>query len=77
MNAVCTNPAHTRTPEKQVLFCEHDLRHLGIPFSRAQLFKLTKKGAFPTPIKVSANRRAWLASEVYAWLDARAKDRVA
>jgi prophage regulatory protein len=39
--------------------------------SRATIFAHVAAGSFPKPIKISANKNAWLESEVYAWMAAR------
>lgn len=40
-----------------------------LPFSKAQLYRLVKKGQFPAPVKLSANISAWPAAQIRAWLD--------
>jgi prophage regulatory protein len=42
--------------------------------SRAFLYDLVKDGKFPRPVKVSANRVAWLESAVAAWIAAKVAD---
>lgn len=37
-------------------------------FSRAHIYEMVKRGEFPRPIKISANRIAWPASRVSAWI---------
>ncbi|MDO9384604.1 MAG: AlpA family phage regulatory protein [Hyphomicrobiaceae bacterium] len=39
--------------------------------SRSTLYRLVAQNAFPKPIKVSPNRRAWRATDVDTWLEAR------
>ena len=34
------------------------------------LWRCIKNGSFPSPVRISANRVAWLSSDVYAWLTA-------
>src|SRR4051794_35276693 len=63
--------------ERQLLLSPLDLHYLGIPYSRAQLWKLVQRGEFPRPIKISRNRSAWVAEEVQAWVHARMSDRAA
>lgn len=36
--------------------------------SRSQLFELTRRGEFPKPIPLVGRTRAWVASEVDAWV---------
>lgn len=38
--------------------------------SRTTLWRLTKKGQFPTPVQVSPGRVAWSESAVSAWIAA-------
>jgi prophage regulatory protein len=42
-----------------------------IPFTRQHIGRLEAKGLFPKRRRLSANRVAWLESEVQAWLDSR------
>jgi prophage regulatory protein len=37
--------------------------------SRTTIWRMVRAGAFPKPIKVSANRKAWRGAEVKAWLE--------
>ncbi|NRP95857.1 Prophage CP4-57 regulatory protein (AlpA) [Marinobacterium sp. xm-g-59] len=39
--------------------------------SRAHLYALAQKGAFPKPVKLSERSSAWVESEVQDWIDAR------
>jgi predicted DNA-binding transcriptional regulator AlpA len=41
-----------------------------IPISRATLFRLMAKNAFPRGRFISSNRRLWLASEIARWQQA-------
>jgi prophage regulatory protein len=43
--------------------------------SRSLLYDEIKHGRFPRPVRLSANRVAWLESEVAAWLVARIAER--
>ena len=47
----------------------------GIPFSTDHLRRLEKKGLFPRPIKLGANRVAYLEEEIDAWLESKAAER--
>ena len=51
------------------------LRERGIIFSRVHLRRLIAAGVFPTPIRVSERRIAWIAAEVDAFLERRADER--
>lgn len=47
----------------------------GIEYSREHLWRLEKSGQFPKSIKLTANRCAWLAGEIEAWIVARSTAR--
>lgn len=47
------------------------LKDKGITFSRMHLWRLERKGDFPKHVPVSANRIAWVESEIDAWIKAR------
>jgi len=38
--------------------------------SSASIYRFISAGRFPKPVHLSANRRAWRASEVEAWVEA-------
>jgi prophage regulatory protein len=46
---------------------------LGI--SRATLWRISRKGSFPKPIKLSPNRVGFREDEIEAWIAARAAER--
>lgn len=46
-----------------------DLEAKGIRYSRAQIWRKVKDGSFPRPVKVGANRNAWLESEIDRWIE--------
>lgn len=52
-----------------------DLRQRGIKYSRPQIWRLIKAGRFPKPIKLGANRNAWVESEIDALIEARIAER--
>lgn len=47
----------------------------GIRFSRPHLWRLVKEKQFPPPIKLGANRIAWVETEIDAWLRAKVAER--
>jgi prophage regulatory protein len=57
------------------LFSIKELPSLGITYSRFHLSRLTREGKFPQPIRLSANRIAWLESELQNWIRERAAGR--
>jgi predicted DNA-binding transcriptional regulator AlpA len=63
-----------RSVGRELLSAE-DLWAFGITFSRVQLWKQVKLGLFPAPIKLSANRNAFIKDEVAAWVEARKAER--
>ena len=44
-------------------------------FSAATLWREVNAGRFPAPIRISANRKAFLESEVRAWIKDRVESR--
>jgi prophage regulatory protein len=52
-----------------------DLRERGISYSRVHIHRLVGAGKFPRPIKIGANRTAWLERELDDWLDAKIAER--
>jgi prophage regulatory protein len=51
------------------------LRALGIPYSKSQLWRLYKAGKFPRPVRLSPQRNAYVESEVIAWIRAKEEAR--
>ena len=51
------------------------LREKGIPYSRVHLWRLIKKGQFPTPIKLGEGRNAFVESEIDKWLASKIAER--
>jgi prophage regulatory protein len=47
----------------------------GVPYSQVWVRELIARGEFPKPIKIGANRVAFIESEIDDWLRARAKER--
>jgi prophage regulatory protein len=45
----------------------------GIPYSFMHISRLEKAGRFPRRMPLGANRVAWFADEIEAWIDERAK----
>jgi prophage regulatory protein len=45
-----------------------DLRERGIKYSKAQLWRLSKAGKFPKPMKLSINRNAWADTDIDEWI---------
>lgn len=56
-----------------VLISFDDLRAKGITLSRVQIWRKEKEGTFPTRVKMSAARIAWVESEIDTWI----RDRIA
>jgi len=52
-----------------------DLRERGVPYSKAQLWRLWNAEKFPRPVKLSQSRNAWVAAEVDAWLESKIIER--
>lgn len=54
-----------------VLLDWEGLKARGIMLSRTRIYVNMGKGLFPKPIRVSANRIAWLSDEIDRWIEAR------
>jgi len=42
-----------------------------VPYSASQIWRLEKKGTFPSRVRLGENRVAWLSSEINEWVQAR------
>lgn len=51
------------------------LKRKGVSLSKVQLWRLTKVGRFPKPIKLGEARNAWIESEIDAWIKSRVAER--
>jgi prophage regulatory protein len=67
--------AMATAPPPRLLVNLNELSLLGINYSKAQLYKLMADGKFPRLIKTSTHRRAFLFSEIEAWLAKRVAER--
>jgi prophage regulatory protein len=47
----------------------------GILYSRNHLRDMCKDGRFPAPVHLSSNRKAWIESEIDAWIAEKQKAR--
>ena len=65
-----TMKTEAHSPLKFELFKQLQKR---IPFSRTTLDRLIHEGDFPRPYKLSKASKAWLSSEVDAWIEERVK----
>lgn len=61
----------------KILLTRDDLPRLGISVSPSTLLRLEAAGRFPRRIRLGAHSVAWLASEIYAHIEALAAERVA
>ena len=50
----------------------HQLKELGVFYSREHIRRLVKIGAFPQPLQLSESRIAWLEDDVIGWIESRA-----
>ena len=46
-----------------------DLPNYGVAFSRKHLLDMQREGKFPRARQLSANRVAWLETEILAWIN--------
>jgi prophage regulatory protein len=59
------------TPHMRLLTYQ-DLKALrGVSYTREHLRALIKRGEFPAPVRVGAQRIAWRADEIDAWIASR------
>ena len=42
---------------------------------RSKIYQMIKEGQFPTQVKISSNRSAWLECEIQKWIVEKAKSR--
>jgi prophage regulatory protein len=42
-----------------------------VPYARSTIYQLIAQGKFPKPISLGAHARAWLESEIDAWIETR------
>jgi prophage regulatory protein len=47
----------------------------GISYSRVHIYRLIKKDKFPKPIRLGANRVAFVEREIDAWIEAKVERR--
>jgi len=40
-----------------------------IPFSKSTIWRKSKAGTFPKPVKISENVTAWKAEEIHEWMN--------
>ena len=57
------------------LIAMDELDEEGIPYSRAHLYRLIKAKKFPKPIRLGANRIAFVTDEIDAWIEAKIAER--
>ena len=48
-----------------------DIKLLGIPYSRAHLYRLIKAGKFPRPVRLSEARVAFRQADLRQWIELR------
>jgi prophage regulatory protein len=62
--------AHAELP-LLVVFAELRGPPYKIPYSRKHLITMRRAGEFPEPLQISANRVAWLRSDILSWIASR------
>ena len=60
---------------KKIFNIKETTEYVGL--SRVSVWRLIKEGRFPEPLHTSEKNRAWLISELDAWIEERAKERAA
>lgn len=53
----------------------HDLRDVGINWSRQHVYRKVKAGEFPKPVHLGEATVGWIEAELNEWLKARAAER--
>jgi prophage regulatory protein len=46
-----------------------------VPYSKVHIYRLIRANSFPKPVRVGANRVAWIESEIEEWINKRIKER--
>jgi predicted DNA-binding transcriptional regulator AlpA len=57
-----------KLPATRELLEYSDLAALGIRYSRTQIWRKTKDGTFPAPVKLGANLTAWRREDIDRWI---------
>ena len=52
-----------------------ELEEKGIPYSRAHIYRLIHAKKFPEPVRLGANRIAFVESEIHDWLTSKVAER--
>jgi prophage regulatory protein len=52
----------------------HELKPLGVPFSRQHLTTLESDGRFPKRVRLSERVIAWRLSEILDWMNTRGRE---
>jgi prophage regulatory protein len=55
--------------DDRLLLSREDLKALGIPYSKSQLYRRMKEGSFPRAVKLGGSRIAWRRDDVIEWID--------
>jgi prophage regulatory protein len=66
MNAILPQP---------VLLTRADLKRLGVVVSNSTLLRWEALGRFPRRVRLAGTSVAWIATEIDAWVQARAEER--
>ena len=53
------------------LLSEKEILAEYVPWGRTTLWRKVRSSDFPAPRSLSSNRKAWLASEIEAWIKSR------
>ena len=56
--------------DDRLLLSREDLKALGIPYSKSQLYRRMKEGSFPRAVKLGGSRIAWRRDKIVAWINA-------
>lgn len=51
----------------------HELKSLGVPYSKSHLYHLMKEDKFPSPINLSDNTVRWLQTDIEKWIKEKVK----
>ena len=66
-----THETPERRPSPEILIPFSALRERGVPYCRLYIGRLVKRGQFPAPVRLSANRIAWKSTDIDRWIASR------
>lgn len=68
------NQPQQNQPSHEQLLRLHQVEAM-VGLKKSSLYKMMAEGAFPAAVPIGPNSRAWLLSEIQAWIAARVAER--